>query len=76
MDLGMANMDGYEACRRIRAKSWGSEPFLVALTGWGSLDDKRRTREAGFNRHLVKPVALDALTKIIAELPTSAPGGK
>jgi CheY-like chemotaxis protein len=70
MDLGMPKMDGYEACRRIRAESWGSAPLLVALTGWGSIDDQRRTREAGFDRHLVKPADVDALLNIIAELPT------
>lgn len=70
MDLGMPNMDGYEACRRIRAESWGGDPFLVALTGWGSVDEQRRTRDAGFDRHLVKPVDADALSKIIAEMST------
>ena len=70
MDLGMPNMDGYEACRRIRAESWGGDPFLVALTGWGSADDERRTREAGFDQHLIKPVDADAISKIIAEMST------
>lgn len=70
MDLGMPRMDGYEACRRIRAESWGGDPFLVALTGWGSVDDQRRARDAGFDRHLVKPVDADALSKIIAEMST------
>jgi PAS domain S-box-containing protein len=70
MDLGMPVMDGYEACRRIRAESWGGDLFLVALTGWGSVDDQRKTRDAGFDRHLVKPVDADALSKIIAEIPT------
>jgi PAS domain S-box-containing protein len=69
MDLGMPKVDGYEAARRIRAEPWGGEPFLVALTGWGADDDQRRTRDAGFDRHLVKPVGLDALTKLIAEVP-------
>ncbi len=73
MDLGMPTVDGYEAARRIRAEPWGGETFLVALTGWGADDDRRQTRDAGFDRHLVKPVALDALMKLIAELPTASP---
>jgi PAS domain S-box-containing protein len=68
MDLGMPKVDGYEAARRIRAQTWGSEPFLVALTGWGADDDRRRTHDAGFDRHLVKPVRPDALTRMIAEM--------
>jgi len=69
MDLGMPRVSGYEAARRIRAESWGNETFLVALTGWGTDDDRRRTQEAGFDRHLVKPVDPDALMRIIAEMP-------
>lgn len=69
MDLGMPNVDGYEACRRIRAEAWGRELCLVALSGWGSDEDQRRTRGVGFNRHLSKPVDVDTLVKLIAELP-------
>ncbi len=67
MDIGMPNVDGYEACRRIRAESWGSDILMVAVTGWGSDEDKRRTRRVGFNRHLVKPVERDILEELIAE---------
>jgi PAS domain S-box-containing protein len=69
MDLGMPTMDGYEAARRMRVEPKGSEPFLVALSGWGADADRRRTHDAGFDRHLVKPVDTAVLTKIIAELP-------
>jgi signal transduction histidine kinase/CheY-like chemotaxis protein len=69
MDLGMPRLDGYEAARRIRAEPWGHEPFLAALTGWGAEGDRKRTRDAGFNAHLVKPVELDVLTKMLAEMP-------
>jgi CheY-like chemotaxis protein len=69
MDLGMPGVDGYEAARRIRAEPWGRGTFLVALTGWGADDDRRRTRDAGFDRHLVKPVDPDALARLIAGLP-------
>jgi CheY-like chemotaxis protein/two-component sensor histidine kinase len=73
MDLGMPKVDGYEAARRIRAEPWGNEPFLVALTGWGADEDRRRTQEAGFDRHLVKPVTLDALTELLATMHTPSP---
>ncbi len=73
MDLGMATVDGYEAARRIRAGPKGSEPLLVALTGWGADADRRRTDDAGFDRHLVKPVDTRILTKLITELPMGSP---
>jgi len=73
MDLGMPKLNGYDAARRIRATPWGREPFLVALTGWGTDDDRQRTRDAGFDRHLVKPVDPSALTKMLAEMRTSSP---
>jgi CheY-like chemotaxis protein len=73
MDIGMPNVDGYEAARRIRAEVVGNEPFLVALTGWGAEDDRRRSHDAGFDRHLVKPVDPDALTRMIAGLPIESP---
>jgi signal transduction histidine kinase/ActR/RegA family two-component response regulator len=73
MDLGMPKVDGYEAARRIRAEPWGSEPVLVALTGWGADDDRWRTHDAGFDRHLVKPVALTAITELFATLRSAPP---
>lgn len=71
LDLGMPHLDGYEACRRIRAQAGGATMVLVALTGWGQDDDRRRSRDAGFDHHLVKPVssdALDALLRSVAPL--------
>jgi CheY-like chemotaxis protein len=56
LDIGMPGMDGYECARAIRACDWAAKTLLVALTGWGQEDDKRRSREAGFDRHLTKPV--------------------
>jgi len=73
LDLGMPKLDGCAAARRIRAEPWGREPYLVALTGWGADEDRRQARAAGFDVHLTKPVDLDALTKMIAELPRPAP---
>jgi CheY-like chemotaxis protein len=68
LDIGMPKLNGYDACRRIREQTWGKTVVLVALTGWGQDEDKRRSQEAGFNSHLVKPVEPDALEKLLAEL--------
>ncbi|HKT74163.1 MAG TPA: response regulator [Steroidobacteraceae bacterium] len=70
LDIGMPQLDGYEVARRIRAQSWGSGMTLVALTGWGQDSDRRRSREAGFDSHLVKPLDLDRLSELLAKLPT------
>lgn len=56
MDIGMPGMDGYETCRRMRATDWGAQARIIALSGWGQEEDKRRSKEAGFDAHLVKPV--------------------
>ena len=56
LDVGMPKLDGCEVARRIRAETWGRDAVLVALTGWGQEIDRRRSREAGFDMHLVKPV--------------------
>ena len=66
LDVGMPNMNGYEACRRIRETAWGKSMTVIAQTGWGQEDDKRRTREAGFDDHLVKPVDPFAVMKLLA----------
>ena len=56
-------------CRRMRERSWGAEPCVIALTGWGQEEDRRRAEEAGFDGHLLKPVDPAALTRLISELP-------
>jgi CheY-like chemotaxis protein/anti-sigma regulatory factor (Ser/Thr protein kinase) len=63
-DIGLPGMDGIDVCRRI-ALGMEPPPVMVALTGWGMGDDRKRTREAGFNHHLVKPVALDKLQTVL-----------
>jgi PAS domain S-box-containing protein len=68
LDIGMPKLNGYDACRRLRERSWVKNAVVVALTGWGQDDDRRRSKEAGFDRHLVKPVAARTLTKFLAEL--------
>jgi DNA-binding response OmpR family regulator len=67
LDLGMPHMDGLEVARRIRALKLTTAPRLIALTGWGQLEDKLRTSEAGFDAHLTKPVDLGALAQLIEE---------
>jgi len=66
LDIGMPVLDGYEACRRIRTSDWGKSMVLIALTGWGQEADRRRTKEAGFDQHLVKPVEAATLMSVFA----------
>jgi PAS domain S-box-containing protein len=66
LDIGMPKMNGYDVCRHIRAQPWGQETLLVAVTGWGQEEDRRRTEAAGFDHHLVKPVDPMALVKLLA----------
>lgn len=67
LDIGLPQMDGYETARRMRLRPWGTDALLVAVTGWGQPDDRERTRAAGCDRHLVKPVAPAALEALLVE---------
>ncbi len=67
MDLGMPKMNGYDAAQHIRKQSWGQNMLLVALSGWGQEDDKRRTKEAGFDHHLTKPAEPAEIRRLLAE---------
>ena len=71
MDIGMPVMDGYQACLHMRKSVWGGQACIVAITGWGQTEDKRRSMEAGFDHHLVKPVSRDALMNVLAIAPRS-----
>ena len=64
-DLGLPHMGGLEVCQRIRALPATVQPIIVAVTGWGREEDQRRTREAGFDHHLVKPVAVESLDQVL-----------
>jgi signal transduction histidine kinase len=66
LDLGMPRVDGYEAARRIRELPGAAAMKLIALTGWGQQEAQRRSREAGYDHHLVKPVDLDVLQRLLA----------
>jgi CheY-like chemotaxis protein len=68
LDIGMPDMDGYEVARRLRESSSPQRVALVALTGWGQDEDRRRVRDAGFDHHLVKPVDLTSLQALLTEL--------
>ena len=65
LDIGMPRLNGYEVARRIRAEPWGRRVLLIALTGWGQEEDRRRSSEAGFDHHLVKPVDPVLLQKLL-----------
>ncbi len=67
-DLGLPGMDGYEVVRMLRQQSGDVVPVVAAVTGYARAEDKRRTREAGFDHHLAKPVALDVLRDLLASL--------
>lgn len=67
LDIGLPKMNGYEACRAIREQPWGKQITIVALTGWGQEEDRRKSTEAGFDDHLVKPVSPAALIKLLAD---------
>ncbi len=66
LDLGMPRMNGYDVCRSIRQKPWGKDILIVALTGWGQDLDRKNSRDAGFDEHLVKPVNPLVLDEVIA----------
>jgi PAS domain S-box-containing protein len=68
LDIGLPKLNGYEACRRIREQPGGNGVVLIAVTGWGQDEDRRRSREAGFDHHMVKPVEPQSLMKLLAGL--------
>ena len=65
LDIGLPKLDGHEVCRRVREQPWGKDIVMIALTGWGQEDDRRKSEEAGFNGHLVKPVDYDKLLELL-----------
>ena len=69
LDIGLPRLNGYEVARRIRSQPDGANMLLIALTGWGQDEDRRKSKEAGFDHHLTKPVEFAALQKLLAEFP-------
>jgi PAS domain S-box-containing protein len=72
LDIGMPEVSGYDVARAIRREAWGRPMRLIALTGWGQAEHRRRSHEAGFDDHLVKPVELDVLENLL-QLGTATP---
>ena len=68
LDIGLPRLDGHEVCRRVREQPWGKDIVIIALTGWGQDADRRKSHEAGFDGHLVKPVDYDKLLELLSEL--------
>jgi two-component system CheB/CheR fusion protein len=66
LDIGMPELNGYQVAERIRAEAWGNDITLIAVTGWGQEDDKRRARAAGFDHHLTKPIDPESLNALIS----------
>lgn len=65
LDIGLPDMSGYDVARRLRMLPGMRHAVLVALTGWGTQDDRERTRDAGFDRHLTKPAELPAVEELL-----------
>ena len=72
LDLGMPNVSGYDVARYIREQPWGQPAYLVALSGWGQAEDRLRTQAAGFDAHLVKPVAPETLNRLLGAMRSRA----
>jgi PAS domain S-box-containing protein len=73
LDLGLPGMSGFDAGRLMRKQPWGANLVLIAVTGWAQAEDRRKSREAGFDHHVVKPVDYDALLALVASLPPTPP---
>ncbi len=72
LDLGMPHMDGFEACRQMRAQPWGVKMTVIAVTGWGNEADRLHTKQVGFDHHLVKPVEPDVILSMLDSLAQQA----
>jgi DNA-binding response OmpR family regulator len=68
LDIGLPMMNGYDVARRIRRATWGVEMRLVAVTGWGQDEDRRRSKEAGFDEHVVKPIDPNSLRALLRRI--------
>jgi CheY-like chemotaxis protein len=72
LDIGLPKLNGLEVCRRVREQPWGKDIVVIALTGWGQEEDRRKSQEAGFDGHLVKPVDYDKLLDLLNSLSNGA----
>ena len=69
MDIGMPRMNGYDACKAMRAEEWGKDIHIIALSGWGQAEDRKRSHEAGFDEHVVKPIDRNTLILLMNAAP-------
>jgi CheY-like chemotaxis protein len=65
MDIGLPGMSGHEVAEAVRLRPWGRNVTLIAITGWGQAEDRAMSKQAGFDHHLVKPVAFDTLSELL-----------
>ena len=74
LDIGLPDLSGYELAQQMRAAPWGQGAVLVAVTGWGQDEDRRRAFDAGFDHHLTKPIEAERLERLLCSLTESIPG--
>lgn len=74
LDIGLPRMNGYEVAQHIREQAWGTDMFLIAVTGWGQAEDRARSAEVGLNLHMVKPVEPTAIQAVLANLTRDGSG--
>ena len=72
LDIGLPTMNGYQVARQVRAKPWGGDITLIAQTGWGQREDKRRAAEAGFDHHMTKPIDIAMLGELLTQVAAAA----
>jgi CheY-like chemotaxis protein len=72
LDIGLPRMNGHEVCRRLRELPWGKDLVVIAITGWGQGDDRRKSQDAGFDGHLVKPVRYETLAELLRTATSSS----
>ena len=73
LDIGLPDMDGYELARRLREQQPTGDAVLIALTGYGQAQDRERSEQAGFDHHLVKPVEIERLSALLAQVSLTVP---
>jgi signal transduction histidine kinase/CheY-like chemotaxis protein len=76
LDIGLPDLDGYQLAAKVRAAPWGRGIILIAVTGWGQEEDRRRAFEAGFDHHLTKPIAAETVESLLQSLRPADPGTK
>jgi PAS domain S-box-containing protein len=76
LDIGLPDLDGYQLARKLRAAPWGRGITLIAVTGWGQQEDRRRAFDAGFDHHMTKPIAAETVESLLQSLPPMIRGAK